>query len=255
MPASTYSLETARAGRAPRARRHRAAARQQHGHRRSLKRIASRVDDRAGVISIEASDPVPYVASQPDPRTFVVELRDVVAVGFADNFTVDPRRADFRRCRSRTRSAVDGATVARVSVDARAADPAARAQLAQHDLRRGRSARSRRAAGVIGAAGPSSVDPRHARRAPRLGDRGHAAGHRRLVTTSVEASKEGPARLYVDLPNATSALPGVTPVGTGPVQNVRIGLNDEEPAADARRDRAVAALARTTSSRRPTARS
>src|SRR6185503_14903789 len=48
-----------------------------------LKRIASRVDDRAGIISIEASDPVPYVASQPDPRTFVVEMRDVVAVGFA----------------------------------------------------------------------------------------------------------------------------------------------------------------------------
>src|SRR5918912_56353 len=57
-----------------------------------LKRIASRVDDHAGVISIEASDPVPYVASQPDPKTFVVEMRDVLAVGFADNFKVDPRR-------------------------------------------------------------------------------------------------------------------------------------------------------------------
>jgi hypothetical protein len=34
---------------------------------------------------------VPYVASQPDPRTFVVEMRDVVAAGFADNFKVDPR--------------------------------------------------------------------------------------------------------------------------------------------------------------------
>ena len=56
-----------------------------------LKRIASRVDDRSGVISIEASDPVPYIASQPDPRTFVVEMRDVLAVGFADNFKVDPR--------------------------------------------------------------------------------------------------------------------------------------------------------------------
>ncbi len=38
-----------------------------------LKRIGSRVNDRAGVISIEASDPVAYVASQPDPNTFVVE--------------------------------------------------------------------------------------------------------------------------------------------------------------------------------------
>ena len=43
-----------------------------------LKRIASRLDGRTGVLAIEASDPVPYVASQPDARTFVVELRDVV---------------------------------------------------------------------------------------------------------------------------------------------------------------------------------
>ena len=33
-----------------------------------LKRIASRVDGGAGVIAIEASTAVPYVASQPDPR-------------------------------------------------------------------------------------------------------------------------------------------------------------------------------------------
>ena len=38
-----------------------------------LKKVASRVSDNAGVITIEASEPVPYVASQPDPRTFVVE--------------------------------------------------------------------------------------------------------------------------------------------------------------------------------------
>ena len=56
-----------------------------------LKRIASRVDGHKGVIAIEASSPVPYVASQPDPRTFVVELRDVVAVGFQNDFAADPR--------------------------------------------------------------------------------------------------------------------------------------------------------------------
>ncbi len=56
-----------------------------------LKRIASRVDGRMGVIAIEASTPVPYVASQPDPKTFVVELRDVVALGFQNEFAADPR--------------------------------------------------------------------------------------------------------------------------------------------------------------------
>src|SRR6266850_7917536 len=59
-----------------------------------LKRIGSRVDDRAGVISIEASDPVAYVASQPDPRTFVVEMRDVLGGGLAGHFKGDPRGPD-----------------------------------------------------------------------------------------------------------------------------------------------------------------
>ena len=56
-----------------------------------LTKIASRVEARTGVIAIEASAPVPYVASQPDPKTFVVELRDVVTFGFHDAFTADPR--------------------------------------------------------------------------------------------------------------------------------------------------------------------
>ena len=47
----------------------------------TLKRITSRVDTAAGVVTIEASDPVPYVTSQPDPRSLVLELRDVVATG------------------------------------------------------------------------------------------------------------------------------------------------------------------------------
>src|SRR5262245_3177927 len=57
----------------------------------TLTKISSRVDERAGVIAIEASAPVPYVASQPDARTYVVELRDVTARGFADSFKADPR--------------------------------------------------------------------------------------------------------------------------------------------------------------------
>src|SRR5262245_60147814 len=53
----------------------------------TLKKIASRVDPTMGVVTIEASDPVPYVASQPDPRILVLELRDVVTAGFTDQFS------------------------------------------------------------------------------------------------------------------------------------------------------------------------
>jgi type IV pilus assembly protein PilQ len=190
-----------------------------------LKRIASRVDDRSGVISIEASDPVPYIASQPDPRTFVVEMRDVLAVGFADNFKVDPR-VPIAGVRVENGRAFDGSSVARVSVD-----------LVQPVRPRVRSSRNviyveadrldRAAAGVVGAVGPSSVirDLDVERRGPSTAITLRATG--RLVATNVEESKEGPARLYVDIANATSALPGVTPVGEGVVQNVRIGLNEK----------------------------
>jgi len=190
-----------------------------------LKRISSRVDNRAGVISIEASDPVPYVASQPDPRTFVIEMRDVVAVGFADNFIVDPR-VPIAGVRVENSRAFDGATIARVSLT-----------LAQPIRPRVRSSRNviyvetdridRAAAGVIGAAGPSSVirDLQVSRRGAATAITLQGTGP--LVTTNVEESKEGPARLYVDLANVTSALPGLTPVGQGAVQNVRIGLNEK----------------------------
>ena len=68
----------------------------------TLTKISSRVDERAGIVAIEASAPVPYVASQPDARTYIVELRDVVAREFADTFKADPRHpvglaADGRR--------------------------------------------------------------------------------------------------------------------------------------------------------------
>src|ERR1041384_718773 len=162
-----------------------------------LKRIASRVDDHAGVISIEASDPVPYVASQPDPRTFVIEMRDVFAVGFADNFKTDPR-VPITGVRVENTRAFDGASVARVSVD-----------LAQPMRPRVRSSRNviyveadrldRAAAGAISAAGPSTAirDLHIERRGASTALTLKASG--RLVATNVEESKDGPARLYVDL--------------------------------------------------------
>src|SRR4051794_36813676 len=57
----------------------------------TLKRIGAKVEGRASVITIESSDPVPFVATQPDPRSFIVELRGIVATSFADGFAGDAR--------------------------------------------------------------------------------------------------------------------------------------------------------------------
>src|SRR5262245_34759416 len=81
--------------------------------RAMLKRIASRVDGRTGVIAIEATSPVPYIASQPDPQSFVVELRDVVAVGYQNEFSADPRNP-IAAVQVENGAAIDGTIVTRV---------------------------------------------------------------------------------------------------------------------------------------------
>jgi type IV pilus assembly protein PilQ len=195
-----------------------------------LKRIASRLDGRTGVIAIEASTPVPYVASQPDARTFVVELRDVVTAGFEDGFTADPRHPIAAVRVENTRS-FDGSSVARV-----------RLTLNQPMRPRVRSARNviyveadrvdaapSVSAGVINLAGPSA-----AIRDVRVSQRGNATaltllGTSRLVATSIEEPKEGTPRLVLDMPNVTSAVQNVTSIKQGPVDRVRIGLNPKSP--------------------------
>jgi type IV pilus assembly protein PilQ len=193
----------------------------------TLKKIASKVDGRAGVISIEASDPVPYVASQPDPRTFLVELRDVVAAGFADNFKADPRNP-IAAVQVETGQAPDGATVARV-----------RMHLSQPMRPRVRSSRNvifveadrldRGAAAVGSTTGPSSAirDVRVTRRENGVAVTLRATG--KLTVAAVDTPRVGPPQLVIDLPNATSALPGTTMVGQDPVNTVRIGLNQDSP--------------------------
>jgi type IV pilus assembly protein PilQ len=194
----------------------------------TLKKIGSRVDGRAGVISIEASDPVPYIASQPDPRMFVIELRDVDAAGVADNFKPDPRHP-FAAVQVEAGQAPDGASVARI-----------RMLLTQPMRPRVRSSRNvifveadrlDRAATAVGTVtgGPSSAirDVRVARRGASTAVTLRATG--RLTVAGIDEPKIGPPQLVIDLSNATSALPGTTMVGQDPVNMVRIGLNAETP--------------------------
>jgi type IV pilus assembly protein PilQ len=195
----------------------------------TLKKIASRVDARAGVIAIEASDPVPYIASQPDPRMFVVELRDIDAAGFADNFTPDPRHP-FAAVQVETGQAPDGATVARV-----------RMLLAQPLRPRVRSSRNvifveadRLDKAVNNAVGAMTTGPSSAIRDIRVTRRGSATAVTlratgRLTVAGIEEPKLGPPQLVIDLANATSSLPGTKMIGEDPINTVRIGLNQDTP--------------------------
>jgi type IV pilus assembly protein PilQ len=195
----------------------------------TLQKIASRVDDRTGIVTIEASAPVPYVASQPDPQTFVVELRDVVALGFADRFTADPRHP-IGAVQVESASAADGVAVARVRMSlTHAVRPRVRSSKNVIYVEADRLDKSGKGDTFI-ATGPASAI--RDVRVTRHGATGTAVtllGTGRLIATSIEEAKDGPPRLVIDLPNVTSAMPGVVPVAQGPIQQVRIGLNAKSP--------------------------
>jgi len=196
----------------------------------TLTKIASRLEAHTGVVAIEASAPVPYVASQPDPRTFVVELRDVVASGFTDDFTVDPRHP-VGAVQVERGVASDGVTVARVRITLRQPmRPRVRSSRNVIYVEADRvDATPAAGAGTISLAGPSAVI-----RDVRVTQRGTATavtllGTSRLVATSIQEPKDGPRRLVIDLPNVTSAVPTSTPIQQGPIDRVRVGLNPQAP--------------------------
>ena len=193
----------------------------------TLRKIASRVDDRAGVIAIEASAPVAYVAAQPDPLTFVVELRDVLAGGFADGFTRDPRHP-FSAVRVESAVAADGVAIARVSMAlTEPLRPRVRSSRNVIYVEADRLDRARTSASAV--AGPASalLHVSAARRGPATAVTLYGSG--RLAASRVDTPADGTPRLVLDLANATSAVPRTTAVGEGPVDKVRIGLSSNTP--------------------------
>jgi type IV pilus assembly protein PilQ len=56
-----------------------------------LKAISSRVNARGAALVIEATDPVAYIATRPDPLTVLVDVRNVNAEGVANGFVADPK--------------------------------------------------------------------------------------------------------------------------------------------------------------------
>jgi type IV pilus assembly protein PilQ len=194
-----------------------------------LKKIASKLESNTGVVAIEATAPVPYVASQPDPRTFVVELRDVEASGFDDAFTADPRHP-IAGVDVQTAEAFDGVTVTRVRMTlTHPVRPRVRSSRNMIYVEADRVDGTPTVPGLISLAGPSTVI-----RDVRVTQRGTAVavtllGTSRLVATSIQEPKDGPRRVVVDLPNVTSAVNSSTTVGQGPVERVRVGFKPEAP--------------------------
>ena len=196
-----------------------------------LKAIASTIDERKGTVTLEASEPVAYNASQPDARTYVVELRGVDASAVAERFAADPRHPVTGISIERS-TGPDGAALTRVRM-ALAPDvrPKARSHRNLIVVEAPRVGVATPGRALISTAGPASVirDVRASRRAGATVLTLYATGP--LNATTIEQPSEGPTRLELDLPNASSALPSVVPVSGGPVERVRLGLNPKTPLA------------------------
>ena len=81
----------------------------------ALKSISSRLDGALSTVLIEASEPVAYLTSQPDPLTVLVDLRNVNANGL-DTKPFADMLAPVSAVRVESASAPDGSPVARVRV-------------------------------------------------------------------------------------------------------------------------------------------
>ena len=197
--------------------------------RATLKKITSRLDARTGVLAIEASDPVPYVASQPDPKTFVIELRDVVAAAVSHPVQADPRNP-FAAVVVENAVAADGARVTRVQLTlSQPARPRVRSARNVIFVEADRLDTDAPAASPVAALGPSTTIQDvlvHARDgATAVTIRGTGP----LVPASVARPNDGPRRLVVSLANVSSAV--ISPIASGqdPVQRVRVALSPTSP--------------------------
>jgi type IV pilus assembly protein PilQ len=185
-------------------------------------------------VAIEATSPVPYVASQPDPKTFVVEMRDVVAAGFENQFFADPRHP-FAAIQVENAAANDGTVIARVRMTLdQPMRPKVRStrNVIYVEAERADSAPAATTAATTSAV--SMTGPSPAIRDLQVQKRGDATavtlrGTSRLIATSVIEPKDGPRRVVINFPNVTSSLPSTNNVGQGPVQRVRIGFDPKAP--------------------------
>ena len=56
-----------------------------------LKTISTRIDAKGAALVIEATDPVAYIATRPDPLTVVLDLRNVIADGVTNGVAADSK--------------------------------------------------------------------------------------------------------------------------------------------------------------------
>jgi type IV pilus assembly protein PilQ len=214
----------------------------------ALKSISSRLVGSISTIMIEASEPVAYLTSQPDPLTVLVDLRNVNASAL-DGKPISDMLAPVSAVGVESAVAPDGSPVARVRV-----------RLDRAVKHRVRSSRNtilvevdRSAASSAALAMPTLLStPKPAPAAPRAvavekraaaselrsvrfakvedGFTVTLAGNGPLLAASVEEVKDLPPRVWLDFHGVSAgSAPAVTSIKNGDVERIRVATNSREP--------------------------
>ena len=193
--------------------------------------ISSRTSPGTLSILIEASQPAPYITSQPDPLTLFVDLRNVSTAGVVNRFSAG--RGPVRSVDVEDVAAPDGSAVARVRMSL--------ATPVRHEVHSTR--------GTIRVdfdlSAPDAPPPPTVRKSTvaavatvleRIETRADAegvtvllVGNGQLLPSQVGKAADLPPRLFLDFPDVRSGVPPVTLVELGPIERVRVAPNSQTP--------------------------
>jgi type IV pilus assembly protein PilQ len=223
----------------------------------ALRSISSRLDGALSTVLIEASEPVAYLTSQPDPLTVLVDLRNVAAGSMASQSISDVLEP-VGSVKVEAAHAPDGAPVARVRVSLeRAARHRVRSARNTIVVEVDRAARQGATSAVptLAPQRPAAAQTAAAATAPRrtapeietakpgatrlqsvrVGtiENGYAvtlAGNGPLVAAKVDETSDMPHRVFLDFAGvATGSAPAVTAVNNPDIERVRVATNSREP--------------------------
>ena len=222
----------------------------------ALKSISSRLDGTVSTVLIEASEPVAYLTSQPDPLTVLVDLRNVNAAGL-DGKPVADMLAPVSAVGVESATAPDGAPVARVRVRLdRAAKHRVRSSrntiLVEIDRAGSSSFTTAKASAPTIAPLPPAAKTANEKapaKAPLAEKRAAAtalrsvrfakvedgfsvtlAGNGPLLAATVEEVKDLPPRVLLDFHGVSvGSAPAVTNIKNDDVDRIRVATNSREP--------------------------
>jgi len=193
--------------------------------------VATKTEGLGTTVVIETTEPVAYVAAQPDPLTLLVDLRDVAPgdvrpsapAGVIASVAVEPGPGD------------GGAAIARVRMLlARPATPTIHSRMNTVIVEFDGAATAAAPAApparpATGETAPGSALTKVETTAVPGGTRVAFSGIGSFRPGAIEPARDLPPRLVVDFPDLRSTLPAVTPVGKGPVDRIRVAVNRTNP--------------------------